>query len=342
MLRAAALAIAAAAVLSAQPKYLTDHPGGWQGYPPAKPKAPGLSADDRAGAIAAMTSILEGLRTAKTLGHPVGFEVVPYLNAELVDEDRRSESKRPMWISELIQLSLASYVQEGGRTLFDERCSAGLIKIAVNDLVGTVGGSDLGNGNPGDVANWDSDEGQLLIEVPAPDGERHGFPVYGDWVMIAHDNLSPFAPASRELFLKTVIAVDDRMLARPAARRQATSDDPRLAAAYGLAVQGFAEVRKARDDTQRMLDGMSPDDRRRPAYIDGRPSTHAVPRLLDSGDDGAMAVMRYNPALLDAAGPRFRPRVIAVSIQPGTDQWPDMAGKLDQEIDWPALAKLLR
>jgi hypothetical protein len=82
---------------------------------------------------------------------------------------------------------------------------------------------------------------------------------------------------------------------------------------------------------------MSPADRQAPALV-----TSESPTDPPQFGDGGTAVVCLNPALFDPARPRIALQVLAVSIVGDEDHWSGLAAKIDGEIAWDALRKLMK
>jgi hypothetical protein len=102
-----------------------------------------------------------------------------------------------------------------------------------------------------------------------------------------------------------------------------------------------AHIQAQLDALTRQLAGLSPEDRRAPVYLSNpKPTEAGIIEFLQPGDSDAKAVVYRNPALIGDRLPPGTPHVLAIRFEP-RDAWPELAPKLEQELDWTALQKLL-
>ena len=103
--------------------------------------------------------------------------------------------------------------------------------------------------------------------------------------------------------------------------------------------EALAGARKLATSIRAAHDSMSAADRAKPAFV-GSSEPGEPPQFVNSADDGT-AVVYFNPALFDA-GSRAASQLLAVSISASGPLSDGLGDKLDHEIDWGALQKIVR
>jgi len=334
-----------ATALSGQESLLRNHPGKWTALPPIKPlMAEELSAADRAAATSWANQILEIIHRMPSLAQPVGFDVTPFSSAELSSLDRGPDEKGPRYISGMVEVDLPAYKQTASGIVTDDRNVAGTITIAVNDI------SAVAQGGLGDSAKPYVDQsGRFFTSTAEPVDTLHGYPVYrvvnDQWVVMRRNDVPFFVPVSRQRFLQYNIDWTEANLGKARAnleKNKATlANAPNAANILKEANEALAAEQSSLDEARKILAAMTPEQRAAPAFIEDAASSGSIPRLLEPNSEGANAVVSVNPALMDPNLPRYAPQVIAVRITTDDPNWPEFAERLDSEIDWQALDKML-
>ena len=340
----AALATLSASTLSSQVRrYLPTHPGAFVDLPAARISVDGsFTAAEKDEARRVGVRIVSEMRGAPLLGKPVGFDVLPRVFVEQADIDGNGDSKRPRVARYFGGFDLVNYVDEGKGPVVDTRSAAAQITVTVNDYPSVFTDVLSGNGGHGDPRNNEDEDGQFLSDVPDPSGTRHGFPVYGDWVVMMRKPVPIFLPVTRERYLKVVIARMDHTIIRANANKvQNPTNNPALTAALAERDRALQEIRTALDQMKQRLASMSAKERELPAYVDSTEAIDRMPKFSDGPGD-AHAIVYYNPALFDTAVAKTAPQMIAVKIAPGEGELTDIVSQLDAAIDWKGFAALLK
>jgi hypothetical protein len=256
--------------------------------------------------------------------------------------DGSGESKRPRVARYFTAFDLVNYVDTGKGPVVDTRSAAAEVTVTVNDYPSVFTGVLSGNGVHGDPRNNEDEDGQFLSDVPEASETRHGFPVYGDWVVMMRKPVPIFLPVTRERYLKVVIGRLDHTIARAEANQvKNPTNNPAIAAALAERDRALQDIRKSMDEMKQRLASMSPQERALPAYVDSTDALNRMPTFSDGPGD-AHAIVYYNPALFDPAVAKTAPQMIAVKIAPGEGELTDIVSLLDAAIDWKGLAALLK
>lgn len=329
----ALLTFASATLVAQEAPYLRDHPGGW--VVQSQGLASELTPADKTAAAALVTAVADILKQAPTLKTPRGYDVFQHSSLEL---DRPGHATaRPAMLAGLLTFNLAPY--EGGArgATPNERDSAVQIKIAVNDLSMITGGTMTEGRLP-----FGDEQGDFWRDTPESNATLHGAPVYEQnddhWVVLRAHDVPIVAPVSRERYL----AFRQRLAKDSADRAQQNvakfdPNNPALAGPLATVREQVAALRANEQAIQKLIASMPPADRQAPALVTGESPTEP-PQF----GDGGTAVVFLNPALFDPARPRTAPQVLAVSIVGDEDHWGGLASKIDREIDWDGLRKLLK
>jgi hypothetical protein len=333
-----------ASALSAQGRlYLPTRPGSFADLPAASITVDGtFNEAERAEVRRVGARLVALMRNVPVLGQPRGFDVLPRVFVSQADLDGNGDSKRPQAARYFGGFDLANYVDDGKGPVVDTRSAAAQIVVTVNDFPSVFDGVLTGNGVHGDPRNNEDDDGQFLADVPEPSASRHGFPVYGDWVVMLRRPVPIFLPVTRERYLKVVVGRLDRTLTRASANRvQNPANSPELAAALAERDRLLEEARVSLDKMKQRLASMTAKERALPAYVDSTDAVDRMPEFSD-GPAGAHAIVYYNPALFDPAVAKTAPQMIAVKITPGEGELTEIVQQLDSAIDWQGLAALLK
>jgi hypothetical protein len=326
-------ALVSATFLVQEHPLLRDHPGAWVGQSPSL--AADLTTSDKAAATALVADIANILKQAPTLKTPRGYDI--YQHSSLALDHPGNATARPAVVAGILTFNLAPYESAASGPVANERDSAVQIKIAVNDLSMVTGGT-MTEGR----LTFGDEFGDFWRDTPETTETRHGAPVYEQnsdrWVVLRARDVPIVTPVSRERYL----AFRQR-LAKDAADHadqnlvKLNANDPALAGPLAIMREQIAALRAVEQAIQRQVTTMSPADRQAPALVTSESPTEA-PQF----GDGGTAVVYLNPALFDHTRPRAALQVLAVSIVGDEDHWSGLASKVDQEIDWDALRRLLK
>jgi len=344
------IATGAPGLLRAQPPELAlDRAGRWNVKPVRW--AQEVPADARPRLTQAINDVVSVLHKTPTLAQPKGFDVTVDPRAEWHDLDTQFEGRRPRLAAADITIELSAY--EKGANPQAAPHTVGVIEVRVNDL-SMFAGWEAGHG----VSDADADA-RFLNDPPEPFEMRGEFPVYHDWnereswVILTRAKVPLFAPVPRERYLQLGIAETQKVNGRQmATMKPPPSNDPQVLAAWKEAQKRMAEVtqvfNEAKAHVQAQLDGlnkqladMPPAERQAPTYLTNfKPTEDGTIEFLQKGDSDAKAVVYRNPALMNDRVPRGTPQILAVRIE-AQDEWPELAPKIEQELDWSAFAKIV-
>jgi hypothetical protein len=338
-----ALSIAAHGVSGQSHHYLPTHAGRFIDLPASQIDVDGsFGAAEKVDARRTGALILALMRAVPLLAQPRGFDVLPRVVIHQVDVDGNSESKRPKVASYLSGFDLANYVDDGKGPVVETSSAAAQLLVTVNDYAGLFSGILNGNGTPGDQNNNEDEQGQFFVDVPEASGAKHGYPVYGDWVVIMRKPVPIVVPVTRERYLKVVIRrLDDRVTRAGRNKVGNPTGNAALAEALALRDRLLDESRQSLADMKQRLATMSPQERALPAYVDSTDALARMPKFSESAG-GAHAVVYFNPALFDPSLPKTAPQMVAVKIVPGEGELPHIVDQLDEALDWKGLAGLLK
>jgi hypothetical protein len=327
------LTASCAAALGAQEHPLAaDHPGAW-----AAPDVRGgnLPPATRTAALAVAKQIEDILRKMPVMAPAAGFEVVPHTVLSLQNADRSGNTRLPQLAVIELTANIAPYERTSRGVEANERDTAASVTVAVNDF------SYTGTTPMGDA--WSDDQGAFIESPEDPVDTRHGFPVFqegnGDrWLLMRRRDVPVVSPVSRERYLLCVTKQAEDALSKAQARRAKV---PAGVPAEIVATidEAIAHGKTRVANLQKQYQGMTAADRRLPAVV-GSSEGDAAVNFVDSGD--GTAYVSFNPALIDSSLPPAAPQVMSIRLLSNDALFPGLGEKLDQQLDWAALAKLLR
>jgi hypothetical protein len=327
-----ALFSAALAVHAQEHPIVRDHAGGWRA-PDVRTVA--VPADVRAAAVRVADALMAIIRRAPSMAPAAGFEVVPHTFIRVDNIDRSDNPKLPTFVSIQVTANLAPFERIGAAVAANERDTAASVTMLVNDLSHTAT-TPMGD-------DWADPQGGFITDADDPVETSHGFPVYQDgnldkWALIRRHDLPVLAPVSRERYLLVAITHARSNLARAEAHRAAI---PAGVPANLVATidDGIGHMKTQAANLQRQLDRMSAAEHRLPAIV-GSPSGDDPAPFVDAGEGSS--VRFYNPALFDSALPPATPQTLSVRMSGNDDLIPGLADTLNGELDWDALAKIVR
>lgn len=294
-----------------------------------------LTPAEKTAAATLVTAVADILKQTPTLKTPQGYDVFQHSSLEL--DHPGDATARPAVLVGSLTFNLAPYESGARGPIPNERDSAVQIKIAVNDLSMITGGAT----REGRVTFGDA-QGDFWRDTPESTTTLHGAPVYDQnddhWIILRAHEVPIVAPVSRERYLafRQRLAKDVADYAEQNVARLNTSD-PALAGPLATVREQVAALRANEQAIQKQLAAMSAADRQAPALVTGESLTEP-PQF----GEGGTAIVCLNSALFDPARPRTEPQVVAVSIVGDEDHWPGLASKIDHEIDWDALRKLVK
>ncbi len=309
-----------------------DHPGAW-----AAPdlRAGNLPPAARTAALAVEKQIEDVLRRMPVMAPAAGFEVVPHIVLSLENVDRSNNTHLPQVAAIQLTANIAPYERTNRGVDANERDTAASVTVAVNDL------SYTGTTAMGD--EWSDDQGAFIQSPEDPVDTRHGFPVYqegnGDrWLLMRRRDVPVVAPVSRERYLLAVTKQAEEALGKAQARRA------KIPAGVPAEIVATIDDAIAHEKThvanlRQQYQGMTPGDRRLPAVVGASDGDSGV-NFVAPGD--GTAYFSFNPALIDPALPPATPQVMSIRLLSNDALFPGLGEKLDQQLDWAALAKLLR
>ena len=331
-----------------------DHPGRWNIKPVRW--APEVPAAARPRLTQTVNDLIAVLRRMPALAQPRGFDIAVDPRAEWHDLDDQGDGRRPKFAAADISIELLPYEKNArGLVAVADSDPLAVIELQVNDLA-VFAGWEAGHG----VSSDDADA-RFLNDPPEPFEMRGQWPVYHDWaerdawVILTRAQVPLFVPVPRDRYLQFEIEEVRKVAGRqmaPIKLAAPPSNDPAVVAAWKEAQKRVAEVtqtfNEAKAHIQTQLDGLtaqlaglSPEDRRAPVYLSNpKPTEAGALEFLQPGDSDAKAVVYRNPALIDGRLPPGTPQILALRFE-SRDAWPELAAKLNEELDWPALQKLL-
>jgi hypothetical protein len=349
MRRLSASLILATTIYSQAPELALDRAGQWKVKPVRW--ASEVPAGARPRITQAINDVVAALRRTPALAQPKGFDVDVDLRAEWHDLDTQYEGKRPMYAGIRIAAELTAYTK--GAPPQATRPVIASIEILVNDL-SLFAGWEAGHG----VAAADAGA-RFLTDPPEPVEMRGAFPVYHDsagrdrYIVLTRAKVPLFAPVPRERYLQFEIEETRKVTTRQMAEmKPPPSNDPQVLAAWKEAQKRMAEITqtfnegKAHyqaqfDGMNRQLAAMSAEDRHAATFLSNpNPTDDGTIEFLQRSDSDAKAVVYRNPALMDDRLPPGTPQILTIRFET-SDEWPELAPKLEEELDWPALEKIV-
>lgn len=331
------------------PELALDHAGRWNVKPIRW--AQEVPADARPRLTQAINDVVTVLRKTPTLAQPKGFDVTVDPRAEWHDLDTQFEGRRPRFAAADMTIELLAY-EKGAKPQAAPHTVA-VIEVQVNDL-SVFAGWESGLG----VSEADADA-RFLNGPPEPFEMRGEFPVYHDWnerqawVVLRRAKVPLFALVPRERYLQYEIAETQKVNGRQMATlKPPPSNDPQVVAAWKEAQKRMAEItqtfNEAKAQIQAQLDGLNkqladmlPADRQAPTYLSNpKPTESGQIEFLQKDDSDAKAVMYRSPALMNDRLPRGTPQILAIRVE-AEDDWPELAPKIEAELDWAAFDKIV-
>ena len=336
-------------VFAQAPEFALDRAGRWTVQPADFPSD--LPADARPRLTQTLNEVIAALRKMPTLAQPRGLEVTVTQHGEWQDLDSQSDTRRPKFAGAAVTVEIAAYHKDAKPK--EPPVYVAVLHVGVNDL-SLFAGWESGHG-----VSTDDADARFLIDPPEPFAMHRSWPIYhdwnerGSWVVMTRAKVPIFAPVPRERYLQYEIGEAGKVAGRQMRTLSAPpSNDPAVVAAWKEAQKRMAEIQQTFDEgkahVQAQLDGlnkqlaeMPPADRRAPAYLSSpNPTDEGKIDFLQRGDSDAKAVVYRNPGTVNDRLPRGTPQVLTVWFEP-SDEWPDLAPKLEQEFDWSSLEKIL-
>jgi hypothetical protein len=316
-----------------------------QEYPLVADHAPSWSAPDvrgaslppaaRTAALAVAAQILDIIKRMPIMAPTPGFQVVQhtFLSEENIDHSENPHLPRLVTIQ--VTANLAPYERLKTAVEANERDTAGSVTIVVNDFDYT-GTTLMGEG-------WSDDKGGFIQDPEEPVETRHGFPVYQEgnldkWLLMRRHNVPVLSPLSRERYLLCLTKQVQDNLAKVEERRAkipASVPSDIVATVDDAIAHGKAHVA----NLQRQYQGMSTDDRTRVAVVGSSEGDDPV-AFVGAGEGNAFYT--FNPALVDPALPPATPQALSIRLLSNEDLFAGLGEKLEQQLDWDALARLVR
>lgn len=331
---AALLGLAALPIQAQTYPFALDKPGKWNPAPPVKPQiVPGATPEDQAGAAAWSNRLLEILHHMPLLASPVGFEVVPAAFAGLDNVDHIPGMNRPLVLMGTAVVSLNPYEKMPQGVLPNSQDAAASISIAVNNL------SALDPGGLDDF--FKDDQGRFYSTSKGLTGTSHGYPVYGETVLMARNTGPVFIPVSRGRYVKAKIARMEGRVADAQARRTKLAGNPATASVMPQLNQAVADQQRYVDALKAQYATMSAAERDSPAVVSSDGGATNLPEFAASDDADGTHILYINPALIDKNLPRTAVQVLTVTITSDAEHWPELAAKINGQLDWSALARML-
>ena len=181
-------------------------------------------------------------------------------------------------------------------------------------------------------------------------GEFHGFPVYdGQCAILGRGNQPAFVPLTREQYIRFQIQLFKDRQAKMHQQFSGQAAPPAVQDAIASADQ---QINEAIAQQEQQLASMSPADRAAPAAVE---TGYEEAKLVDVDQDGAVPLSTPNSAFFDRSLPPSVIQSVAVYIPflndahraeglPSglPDEWMPVAAKIRDQLDWAALAALVR
>ncbi len=309
-----------------------DHPGSWS--EPDVRGAP-MPPAARAAALQVARQIIEILRRMPVMEPAPGFQVVQHTYLSLANIDHSDDAHLPQLVTLKVTANIAPYERTPSGVSANERDTAASVTVVVNDFAYS-GATAMGD-------PWTDDQGAFIQSPEDPVETRHGFPVYqegnGDaWLLMRRHEVPLLMPVTRERYLRSVTKQLEDELAKAQGRRAkipAGVPADIVAEIDSAIAQETRHLANLRQQSQQMSAG----DRRLPAIIGT--STGEEPVAFAGGGDGT-AVFFFNPALIDSALPPATPQALSIRLLSNAELGAGLGERLDRELDWNALAALLR
>jgi hypothetical protein len=315
--------------------FALDKPGQWNPAPPIKPQiVAGATVEDQAGAAAWSNQLFEILHRMPLLAGPKGFEVAPAASAGLENVDHIPGLNRPVVLMGTALVSLNPYEKMPQGVLPNSQDAAASIRIAVNDL------SEL---NPGGLDDFfKDDQGRFYSTSHELTGTIHGFPVYGETVVMTRNEVPLFIPVSRGRYVKAKIARMEGRVADAQARRSKLAGNSSAASFLPQLNEAIAGQQRYVDALKAQYAAMSGAERDSPAVVSSDGGATNLPEFAAADDADGTHILYINPALIDKNLPRTAVQILTVTIKSDTEHWPELGQNLLNQLDWQAIAGILR
>ena len=306
-----------------------DRPGSWSA---PDVRAGGLPPDTRTAALAVASQIVEIIKRMPAMAPANGFQVVQHTSVVVESADGSDNPKSPKFVRIEVSANLAPYERTTRGVEVNERDTAGSVTVVVNSLsyTGTM------------PMEWRDEQGYFIQDPEEPLETRHGFPVYQEgnldkWLFMRRHDVPIVTPVARERYLRVAIARAQDEAARVEERRaKVPAGVP--AAVIATIDEGLSHQKTRLANLQQQLRSMTADERRAPAVIGT--STGDEPVAFVGAGEGN-TIVSFNPALMDPKLPPAAPQVISVRITSNDDLFPGLGERLDQQLDWAALNKVV-
>ena len=316
-----------------------------QEHPLAADHAPSWSAPDvrgaaltpgkRIAAVALSVALLDIIKRMPIMAPTPGFQVVQHTYISEENIDHSDNSHLPKLVTIQVTANLAPYERTKTGIEANERDTAGSVTIVVNDFAYT-GTTPMGEA-------WTDDKGGFIQDPEEPVETRHGFPVYQEgnldkWLLMRRHDVPVLSPLSRERYLLCLTRQVQDNLAKVQERRAKipASVPSEIVATMDDAI---AHAKAHLANLQRQYQGMSADDRRRPAVVGSSEGDDPVAFV---GAEEGKAIHTFNPALVDPALPPTTPQALSIRLLSNEDLFAGLGEKLEQQLDWDALVRLVR
>jgi hypothetical protein len=332
---AALLGLAALPIQAQTHPFALDKPGKWNPAPPVKPQiVPGAMPEDQAGAAAWSNRLFEILQRMPLLASPVGFEVAPAAFAGLDNVDHVAGLNRPLVVTGTAVVSLNPYEKMPQGVLPDSQDAAASIRIAVNDL------SALDPAGLDDF--FRDDQGRFYSTSKELTGTSHGYPLYGETVLLTRNKVPVFIPVSRGRYVKAKIARMEGRIADAQARRTKVAGNSSAASVMPQLNEAIAGQQRYVDALKAQYAAMPGAERDSPAVVSSDGGATDLPEFAAPDDADATHILYINPALIDRNLPRTAVQILTVTIASDAEHWPGLDAKINSQLDWSALAGMLR
>jgi hypothetical protein len=307
-------------------------PGSWKPFPASSLHVPYKAPAWLTPAVvkdlgAHLAEVAEVFHRAPFLASPVGWVMIPRSEVYFSRSWVLPSSVDQRWLVAGRLRLWASHFEPDGRTVYDTGSEFGL-NFSANDLTCALNNAGA----------WATDaEGPMLLEVESPTETVHGFPRYQQCVLITHRPGPMFIPVPLERVIKLrIAAVEERVgpfrEAIAAAGRSGASVDQSLADLVATHDQVLKDLRAK-------LAGLTPDQRRGPAFVSpGSPVADVL--NFESG----RLVVQANPQFFDATRPSDIQLLTIFDDCTHEDGCPSfpVVQRLIAELDWKALSALVR
>ena len=314
---------------------MPDEPGKWRPDLPIKLQfEPGSTSVDQASATKWASQLLDVVHRTPYLTKPVGIEVVSKAAAGLDNLDHTAGLKRTILMIGMVQVSANPYEKTPQGAQPNSEDAAASIRIAVNDL------SPI---NPGGLDEFfKDDQGRFYSTTKDLSGTNHGYPVYSDTVLMTRNKVPVLIPVSRGRYVQAKIVRFKERVANANARRAKLAGSQTIPTAMSTLDEAIDAQQNYLDKLKAQYAAMTAAERDAPAIVTNDGGATNIPEFGEPGDADGTHIVYINPALIDEKLPRSAVQILAVTIWTNKDLWPGLSEKLDQQLDWSALAKILQ